>query len=171
MTVLIPLPRNNMADAPSGGGGISGGEILVLVVLAIGAITVFSGHPLQPVQPTPTTTTSSTKQQCTITLSRPVSKETISRIATVAGSITPCTSTAPLSTTVNVQVVDSTGALMSAYTPVSVVTTNPALGTFAATIPITGTPAAGTGYLIVTGPNNPDGTTSTARVAIHFATQ
>ena len=38
-----------MADAPAGsGGGISGAEIILLVVLGLGALAVLSGNPIKP---------------------------------------------------------------------------------------------------------------------------
>jgi hypothetical protein len=158
-----------MADAPSGGGGMSGGEIILLVVLALGAFAVLTGHPLAGLtNENSSTTSSTTSQKCGIVINRPASKERISGVATVVGSITPCNNTTPLSTLVNVQVVDSTGAPMSAYTPVSIAAADSSRGTFNANIPITGNPAPGTGYVIVTGPNNANSITTSARVAITF---
>ncbi len=157
-----------MADAPAGGGGISGPEIIVLVVLVLGALAVLSGHPISPVQnaPAPKTTVAA---QCAISLTRPRAKETVGSVATVVGSITPCSPQDPLTTNVNVEVVDSTGALMSVYGSIPVTAADNTRGTFSANVPITGSPAAGIGYVIVTGPNRSDGTTSTARRAIQFA--
>jgi len=161
-----------MADAPSSGGGISGGEIALLLVLGIGALAILSGHPILGVQNNNTSsnsTTASTTQQCGITLSRPTSKESIGAFLTVVGAITPCTTDAPISATVNVQVVDSTGAPMSAYTLVDVAAATNIRGTFSANIPITGQPAAGTGYVIVTGPTSIEsGSPMTARAPVHF---
>jgi hypothetical protein len=164
-----------MADAPSAGGGISGAEIAVIAVLVIGALATLSGHPLSgltgssSITPSSPSTISTSQQQCGITLSRPTSKESTGAYATVVGSITPCTITPVLAATVNMQVVDSTGALMSAYTTVNVAAASNTTGTFSANIPITGQPAAGTGYVIVTGPiDSTDGTTMTARAPVHF---
>ena len=158
-----------MADAPSGGGGISGGEIIVLVVLALGALAVLSGNPIKVQNNTTPSTPAPVVQQCVITLTRPSTKELISTVVTVVGSITPCSNTPALATVVYAQVVDSSGALMSTYTPIPVTATDTTRGTFAANIAITGAPAAGTGYIIITGPNKADGTATSSRVAIHFS--
>jgi hypothetical protein len=162
-----------MADAPASGGGISGAEIAVIIVLAIGALATLSGNPLStatsPSSSNGSPTTASTSAHCGIILTRPSSNETTAVYVTLVGTITPCTQTDPLNATVNVQVVDSTGAPMSAYTTVNVAAATSTTGSFSANIPITGQPAAGTGYVIVTGPiDENDGTTMTARAPVHF---
>lgn len=156
-----------MADAPSGGGGLSAGEIILLAVLGLGVIATLTGHPLTDTSSTGTVSTTTPATHCGITLTRPKSKENITNVVTVVGSITPCGHD-PLTDQVTVQVVDSTGAPMSAYTPVPIAASDNSKGSFTANIPITGSPAAGTGYVIVTGPNSTTGTTPTARTAIKF---
>jgi hypothetical protein len=161
-----------MADAPAGGGGgISGVEIILILVLVIGAIATLSGHPLTNVGSTSSTktTVSTTTSRCGITLSRPVKNEKAAQTVTVIGTIMPCTSDAPIKAAVTAQVVDSTGVPLSDYTHITMSSATATTASFATTIPLTGTPAAGTGYVILTGPANlATGISMTARVAIKF---
>ncbi|HTH93236.1 MAG TPA: hypothetical protein VL576_02030 [Candidatus Paceibacterota bacterium] len=160
-----------MADAPSGGSKLAGVEILLLVILGLGALAVLSGNPITPVQQSTrrsTTTQQNTAPKCAITLSRPKSKERINGVVTLVGSVTPCTNTNPLATILTAQVVDRTGAPMSDLTRITMAASSDTTATFSGSLPITGNPVPGTGYIIVTGPVQYDGTSLTARTPITF---
>jgi hypothetical protein len=157
-----------MADAPAPSGNkLAGVEILLLVVLGIGAFAVLSGNPLKPVAtnpaPAPVTT-----PRCGIVLSRPIKNERISNIVTLSGTITPCDNSPLLSTILTVQVVDRSGAPMSDLTRITMAAATNDSASFSGALPITGNPLPGTGYLIVTGPVRPDGTSLSARTPITF---
>ncbi len=169
-----------MADAPAGGGGgISGVEIILLVVLALGALSVLTGKPLSAPSAAPAATTSTAPAPtavCAITLTSPTKLQKIFQYVTINGSLTNCdpsllsNNTASLQNiSLNVQIVDKNGSPMSAYTPMPLgVLTSQSSGTFNANIPITGAPAAGTGYVIVVGPTQSNGAEYTARVPVTF---
>jgi hypothetical protein len=161
-----------MADAPAGGsgGGLAGVEIIVLVVLAIGAISVLSGNPIKPVNNTaPSSTTSNTTApQCGIKLSRPIKNERITNLVTVVGTVTSCDQTPLLATVLTAQVVDKSGAPMSDLTHITMAAATDSSASFSGALPITGNPLPGTGYLIITGPTRPDGTSLSVRTPIRF---
>jgi hypothetical protein len=168
-----------MADAPSGGGGLTGAEIILIAVLVIGTIATLSGNPIKTYAPAPVTTTpvatTPAAPTCGITLTRPVKSEKISSVVTVTGTITPCdnaltqiSSRPNPSITLTGQIVDKNGTPMSALTPISVNVISATSGSFDADLPITGAPAAGTGYAIITGPIQNDGTSLVARQPITF---
>jgi hypothetical protein len=174
-----------MADAPAGGGGLSGAEIVLLVILGLGALAVFNGTPFKTVAPagsgthtvtTTKNTTGTTVSACDIVLTRPVALEQVSQVVTVTGTIANCNPSmlagqvsSLQSIVLNIQIVDSNGTPMSAYTPIalSAITSNNS-GSFYTNIALNGAPAAGTGYVIVIGPRQNDGALFTARVPIRF---
>ncbi len=160
-----------MADAPAGGGNkLAGVEILLLVVLGLGALAVLSGNPIKPVTPaSPVAThTKAPAPKCGIALARPQNNERISTIVTLVGTITPCDHAPLLDTVLTVQVVDKTGAPMSDLTRITMATATDRSASFSGSLPITGNPLPGTGYVIVTGPTRYDGSSLTARTAIKF---
>ncbi|MDB5188725.1 MAG: hypothetical protein JWM92_323 [Candidatus Nomurabacteria bacterium] len=160
-----------MADAPASGGGISGPEIILIVVLAIGLIATLSGNPIKPYSAKPATAPVVAKTptpQCGITLTAPVKLQQVFQKVVVAGTITPCPTTAtPIS--LYAQVVDGNGTPLSILTPLSIVpTANNMIGNFSATVSLTTAPTTNSGAIIITGPVNSDGTSLTARTPVTF---
>src|ERR1700761_840224 len=116
-----------MADAaPAGGGGWGALEIILAVLLGIGLIATLTGTPL----PGSANTASSTKKAtaaatsnsytisgCTLVISNPLKNAQIDNTVIINGSITACLDQDALPTALNAQVTDSTGALLSLYTP------------------------------------------------------
>lgn len=173
-----------MADAPAGGGGLSGAEIVLLVILGLGALAVFNGTPFKSVTvPAPASHTvagnsnsTAPTPACNIILTRPLAQEHLSQVVTIAGTIDNCNPSmlanqvsSLQSIVLNIQIVDSNGTPMSAYTPIalSALTSNNS-GSFYTNIALTGAPAVGTGYVIVIGPRQNNGALFTARVPVLF---
>ncbi|MEO5646206.1 MAG: hypothetical protein ABIO57_03880 [Candidatus Paceibacterota bacterium] len=173
-----------MADAPSGGSGSGWGalEVILALILGIGLITTLTGGTIQPLFGTATTgkktvatgtakTTAPTG--CGIVVSRPKTKEKVTTEVAVAGSFPECITAANIPTTINAQVVDSTGTPLSVYTSIPINKGFFGLGggsTFNATIPLVGVAHSTSGYLILSAPTQADGSVLSTRVAIQFAT-
>lgn len=160
-----------MADAPaSGGSKLAGVEIIVLVILGLGALSVLSGNPIKPTPTaTPgTVTTHSPAPRCGITLTRPIKNEHVTNLVTVVGTVTPCDTTPLLAEVLTAQVIDRSGAPMSDLTRITMAAATNTSASFSGAIPITANPLPGTGYLIITGPVRPDGTSLSTRTAIRF---
>lgn len=148
---------------------MAGVELLLLVILGLGALAMLSGNPLTPVQPAaPAPVAKTPAVQCGIVLTRPKTNERIVTTATVVGTITPCSNDPLLATILTAQVVDRTGAPMSDLARITMAAATSSSASFSGNLNITGNPAPGTGYLIVTGPVRYDGTSLTARTPIKF---
>ncbi len=171
-----------MADAPSGGGGGWGAlEIILALVLAIGLITTLTGGSIQPLFGTDTTAkkatitgnnATTTSVGCGIVVSSPKVKQKIATEVAVAGSFPECITSANIPSTINAQVIDSTGNPLSVYTSIPISKGFFGLGggtTFNATIPLVGVARSTTGYLILTAPTQADGSVLSTRIAIQFA--
>ncbi|GEM_PF-2071806 len=166
-----------MADTPvsGGGGGWAAAEVILAIILAIGLISTLTGNPIQPIfnQKGNSTTISKTivvksytLSGCTVALTSPVAKQTIVSSVDVGGSFVSCVDRSTLPTLVYVQVVDSTGTVLSPLSSTSVTGSIFGNAHFSATVPLSGVAHSTNATVIITA----GGSGTDIRIPVKLAT-
>jgi hypothetical protein len=155
-----------MADAPASGGGSGWGalEVILALVLAIGVISTLTGNPITPIfgttpeakKTTTVTPSSSVLDGCTAVVTAPANNGQIDTVVSISGSFTSCSNGFSVPSSLNAQVVDSTGGSLSAYTPVPVTSSPFGNARFSATVQLAGVAHSTSAILIITGNDGSD---------------
>jgi hypothetical protein len=160
-----------MADAPSGGGGWSALEIILVIVLAIGFMTQLqNGFTSTPDTAQPVSKDTSTQVEgdtCGLVLSRPHSLEKVTSFVSLTGRIEGCAWVPTETVAMYAQVIDSRGKTLSPYVTVPPINKQYESAYVDATIPLTTQPATSKGFLILV-PAQTQGQTNTLRIPITF---
>lgn len=146
-------------------------EIILVLVLVLGILGAVGGKNQPAFAPTSgeqsLSTLSEKDKRCGLTLSTPKSLERVSGSVRVSGSINGCKWKVDGTTALYAQVVNGGGVPVSAFTTVSVATSDTTRSFFDTIVSLENAPSSGTGYLILI-PAVADSDAVTVRIPLRF---
>lgn len=146
-------------------------EIILVLVLVLGILGAVNGKKQPAFAPTTDgqslSTLSEKDKRCGLSLSTPKSLERVKDTVRLSGSVSGCKWKIDGTTALYAQIVNGGGAPVSAFTTVSVLTTDTARSFFDTAISLENAPTSGTGYLILI-PAVADSDAVTVRIPLRF---
>jgi hypothetical protein len=163
-----------MADDKGGGGGKGWEpfEMVLVILLAAGLLTQFQNGSSSTKKATPVVkktevTTPKVAESCGLTVTSPHALEKVASFVTLSGTTNGCNWPATDAIALYAQVIDAYGKPVSAYTPVSGVSSNGTTTIFNTTINLTSKPT-GKGFVILVPATTVSEQSITTRIPITF---